>query len=359
MLNPFKKQNVYLKFAQENIFTGDLYFLLEEVKKLVDQLLIEAVSRTHGKGFKGKRVVEAELAKRPSELAGKFKSMFYLLFFCEVAQVIGPSRNYKSQIEEQHLKYLANLIEQEPKMVAKLGADLSNFLNHYYSLILAPQLAQNAAFVDAQLARLAKGTKALGFQMERGNRGAIVITPNEPERKRLYDLWFASRKRRFSFGFKKTENEYSPYLKKLRKNKSIRYLANLICNEIPFANPTKIKILITFSVVISESVSAQVQKMITDENARHVRPKSFFTADLKKLSTQVEKKNGEYFSQLGIDLNSFLTAIRKGEDRQGRLDQAAQKAQDDRWTQLRKAVDALGFVYTLSPDNKVLKLSLG
>ena len=359
MANPFKRENKYIKFAQKNLFTADLHYLLAECKNLVDKLLVDAITLAHGKGFKGQRLIEEELAKKPSDLASRFKSMFYLLYFNEISQVIGPNRSYRIEIGDKHIKFVTKMIEQDPKMLAKLQSDLASFLNHYYRTILEPMESSDSSAVSNRLARFARASQALGFRMISEDRALIRVEPNPEERKRIYDLWYASRKSRFSFSFGKSKSEYSPYLKKLRKKKSIRQLADLVSNKFPFANPTKIKILITFSVIIAEEVSVHLKKMIDAESSMQVRPKSFFNADLKKLSAQIEKENGEYYQQLGKDLNAFLTAIRKGEDRQGRMEPEVEKAQAEHWSKMKKAVEALGFSYTLSPDNKIMKLTMG
>ena len=209
--------------------------------------------------------------------------------------------------------------------------------------------------------RFSSACATVSFTWIQADRALLRVAPNPARRKVLYDAWLEGKKSRFTLGrfFKKKEpeSEYSELLKKLRKQKAVRQLAELVSDRFAFGNPTKIKILITFSVILLEKVGPNLKKVIDQESSKQVRPKQFFNADFKKLSVQIEKMEGEYYEQLGKDLNAFFTAIRSMESqRVASTEEREEIAQ--RWSVMQKAVNQLGFDFAYSPDNKIQKLTL-
>jgi len=361
LFNPFQSKNRQYRFAEKQLFTSDVLFLLTECLKLIHTQLSSAIKLAHGGGFKSQRMIEQELAKLPSEQANRFKGLFYLLYFNEIGQVIGPVKNYRIELGAAHDKYLLAFLEQNPKTLAKFEADLAHFLNTYYATLLKPLPKEAAPQVHQTLERFSKACATLGFTLNQADRALLRVAPNPARRKVLYDAWLEGKKSRFTLGrfFKKKEpeSEYSELLKKLRKQKAVRQLAELVSDRFAFGNPTKIKILITFSVILLEKVGPNLKKVIDQESSKQVRPKQFFNADFKKLSVQIEKMEGEYYEQLGKDLNAFFTAIRSMESqRVASTEEREEIAQ--RWSVMQKAVNQLGFDFAYSPDNKIQKLTL-
>jgi len=355
-----KHHNKHVKFVNKHIFTGDVVFLLSETLKLIEVLLTGAIIQAHGKGVRTQRRVNKELSKDPSDHARHFKNLYYLLYFIEMAPVLGPvGRRFK--LTNQHVKYATGLVEQSPKLMEKLQSDLGSFINYYYHNILAAQASANPGFVEQTLSRLSRAYNALGYSLDIEDRNLLKVRENKSERARLYEIWFRQQRKVININklklSKQKTSEYAPYLRKTRKNKSVQKMADYVCNFYPFGNPTKIKILISCSVIILEQISKKLQKSIDDESRQDVRQKSFFNADMKKLSSQVEKRSGEYHQQLGKDINSFVVAVRRLEEANP-AEGDALKAETERWTHIKKAVQVLGFSYTLSPDNKIMKLTV-
>ncbi|MDT8448354.1 MAG: hypothetical protein RRB13_15780 [bacterium] len=361
MFNPFKRTNKYIHFLEKEVFKPEVYLLFEEVLRMVQVLLADAIKRAHGSGFKAKRRIEEMFAEPPSAHAGQFKNLYYLLYFNEIAQTVGPVKNYKLVLTDQHIKYATQFVEQNPRMMLKFKADLQSFLNLYKKTQLAalePAEQKNRADL---LRRLAASLGPLGFKAVAGADGYYQVEPEPARRKQLYDAWYGSGQAgffaKFLSRFQGPETAYSQYLKKTRRSKAVRALADLVCNQYPFGNPTKIKTLITFSVIVLEEITPKIQKSIDEENRKRVRQSHFFNADLKKLSGHIEKRSGEYYDQLGVDLNSFITAIRRIEGGVNRPDEAELQAQKERWNQIKKALNDLSFDYTETPDAKVMKLT--
>lgn len=361
MFNPFKRQNRYVKFLEKEVFNREVYSLLDESFRLVQTLLADAIKKAHGKSARAKKRLEDMLAEPPTAHVERFKNLYYLMFFHEIAQTVGPVKNYKVTLNDRHLKYAAHFVEQKPRMLKKFQADLQSFLFLYKKTQLAALEEQERDARAVRLKQLAQAVRPLGFRAVPDQEGYYTVEPDEIRRKELYDLWYGNAKTgtlsKFLNRFKGPQTSYSGYLKKLRRQRSVRQLAELVLNRYPFGNPTKIKTLIVFSVIIKEEVTTNIQRVIDEENKKRVRPQKFFNADLKKLSAQVQKRSGEYYSQLGRDLNSFVSAVRRTEETGNRLEEEEVKEQREHWQQIKKALDALGFDYTEMPNGKVMKLT--
>jgi len=360
MFRSFSLENKYIKFTFKHIFTHDVLFLLNETEKLVHLLLTSAIKEAEGTGLRAQQKTKRELAKDSSEHAKLFKNLFYLLYFIEISRSAGQTGK-KRKLTAQHIKCATRFVEQDPKMLAKLQSDLGSFINYYYHNILSPLEEKDSSQVQQHLSRISKAFTAMGYRLDQEDRSLFKVHVNEPARSRLYDIWFKQQKQTLSLKsislFARKTSEYSPYLRKTRKNKSVQKLADYVCNRYPFANPTKIKILITCCVTVIEKVTPKLKQSIEDENRQQVRQTSFFNADLKKLSSQIEKRSGEYHQQLGKDLNAFITAVRRGEEN-ATEDQEQTKQEAERWNHIKKAVEYFGFAYTLSPDNKIMKITI-